>query len=497
MRSVSATQIKQFRGCGLQWYLQRVEGWPYPQSESQALGEQVHSQVERYLLEGVTEDLLPSVANAITKKLVPVFGELDHRIVEEPKDYDMKMSCAGVPVKGRIDLLLPPTTEGLVKVVDWKTAKSFNYTPTPDELTRDVQGILYLRYAFEQFPFAKAAQFRHVYLLTKGTGSKKVDGEVVDEAFVAGQWSHLEQTVEDMKSTAGRSLPVVTKSQANLSHCDAFGGCKFRDRCPAASKGLVASMFDTEASATVPEGERTMSALAEKLRARRAATAASSSPAPVPDPVVTPEPTPVVEAPVVASVEAPTAATVAVLPPDAPKAEESNEKNDRPIPGKKPRARPFAKAAAVEPPVVVAPVVVEEVPVVVPEAPVEVVFDPVVEPVVLPEPPVAEAPTTLALFIDCYPEKAAFESLRALEDEIAARTPSLLEHLRRTSPKDVPEGAVDLGEVLFGRGYSTLAASFALKPITGPWTVSTHGPASSKLLEVLMPKATFVVRGRR
>jgi hypothetical protein len=103
----------------------------------------------------------------------------------------------------------------------------------------------------------------------------------------------------------------------------------------------------------------------------------------------------------------------------------------------------------------------------------------------------------LSLFIDAYPEKAPFESLRALEDEIAARTPSLIEHLRKTSPKDVPEGTVDLGEVLFGRGYSTLSASFALRPISGAWTVSTLGPASSKVLEVLLPKATFVVRGRR
>jgi hypothetical protein len=103
----------------------------------------------------------------------------------------------------------------------------------------------------------------------------------------------------------------------------------------------------------------------------------------------------------------------------------------------------------------------------------------------------------LTLFIDAFPEKAPFDTLRALEDEIAARTPSLLEHLRKSSPKDVPEGTMDLGEVLFGRGYSALSASFALKPISGAWTVSTLGPASSKVLEVLLPKATFVVRGRR
>jgi hypothetical protein len=118
--------------------------------------------------------------------------------------------------------------------------------------------------------------------------------------------------------------------------------------------------------------------------------------------------------------------------------------------------------------------------------------EPVVEPVTTSVP----APT-LSLFVDCYPERATFENLHALEDEIAERTPSLLEHLRKTSPKDVPEGTVDLGEVLFGRGYSTLSASFALKPITGAWTVSTLGPASSKVLEVLLPKATLVVRGRR
>jgi hypothetical protein len=132
-------------------------------------------------------------------------------------------------------------------------------------------------------------------------------------------------------------------------------------------------------------------------------------------------------------------------------------------------------------------------PIVVPEVKVEIV-----EPVVPTAPPAASpAAAELTLFIDCFPEKAPFDTLRALEDEIAARTPSLLEHLRKTSPKDVPEGTMDLGEVLFGRGYSALSASFAIKPIAGAWTVSTLGPASSKVLEVLLPKATFVVRGRR
>jgi hypothetical protein len=497
LRSVSATQIKQHRSCALQWYLQRVEGWQMPQSPSQALGEAIHKQVEDYLLDGKNPDL-PSVENAIKKGLVPPTGGT--YLVEEPKDYGMVIRCADVPVKGRIDLLIPPASgESLVKVVDWKSASSFRYVPEPDALTRDVQGVLYLKYAFSNYPFATHGQFRHVYLLTKGTGSKKVDAEVVDRDFIDGQWAHIEATVEEMKATASRALPVVAATQANLSHCSNYGGCSFRDRCPAASKGLVASMIEAESQTSASGEGITMSTLAEKLKARKAATQSSPSvatPVEVATPVVV-EPvvetkveTPVVEAkaetPVVEA-KAETKAKpkaksvpepIGIVPPDAPGGDLVHEKHD----GIKAEVEAFIASMA-EP--VSAPVVE---PVVVPEAKVEYVEDPVT----------TSAPAkTLSLFIDCYPERAPFENLHALEDEIAERTPSLLEHLRKTSPKDVPEGTVDLGEVLFGRGYSTLSASFALKPITGAWTVSTLGPASSKVLEVLLPKATLVVRGRR
>lgn len=482
LRSVSATQIKQHRSCALQWYLQRVEGWQMPQSPSQALGEAIHKQVEDYLLAGTNPDL-PSVENAIKKGLVPPTGGA--YLVEEPKDYGMALKCADVPVKGRIDLLIPPAKgESLVKVVDWKSASSFRYVPEADTLTRDVQGVLYLKYAFTNYPFATHGQFRHVYLLTKGTGSKKVDAEVVDREFIDGQWAHIEATVEQMKATATRKLPVVAQTQANLSHCDSYGGCSFRDRCPAASKGLVESMLEADASTPVQTGvavsEGTMSTLAEKLKARRAATASpspASEPVPVvappaPEPVVVPEP---VAEPKVAKKAKTVPGPVGIIPPDAPGGELVPE-----------------TAEGITPKAVEKVAVVEE-PIIVPEVKVEIV-----EPVAAAEVPAAPpAAAELTLFIDCFPEKAPFDTLRALEDEIAARTPSLLEHLRKTSPKDVPEGTMDLGEVLFGRGYSALSASFAIKPISGAWTVSTLGPASSKVLEVLLPKATFVVRGRR
>jgi hypothetical protein len=505
LRSVSATQIKQHRSCALQWYLQRVEGWQMPQSPSQALGEAIHLQVEQYLLDGKQPDL-PSVENAIKKGLVPPTGGA--YLVEEPKDYAMVIRCADVPVKGRIDLLIPPASgESLVKVVDWKSASSFRYVPEPDALTRDVQGVLYLRYAFENYPFATTGQFRHVYLLTKGTGSKKVDAEVVDRAFIDAQWAHIEQTVEGMKATATRPLPVVAQTQANLSHCSAYGGCSFRDRCPAASKGLVASMIEAERQGSAASEGIDMSTLAEKLRLRREATQSVPTPVVVPEVVVpevvvaevVPEKS-VVEEPVV---KVPEVVVASIVPPDAPGGDKIPERSEGIMATL--AKRRVAKAKAVEP-VVVLPE--KDRFLAIAEA-AGLVVEPVVEPVRQPDPDVVAAANTirekwiaegekrpLSLYVDCYPERGA-DNVQPLEDEIATRTPSLLEHLRKTSPKEVPEGSVDLGEVLYGRGYSTLSASFVVKPISGPWTVSTLGPASSKVLEVLLPKATLVVRGRR
>ena len=254
---------------------------------------------------------------------------------------------------------------------------------------------------------------------------------------------------------------------------------------------------------TVSEGIN-MSTLAEKLRLRREATQSTTTPV-VELEVKVPE---VVEPVVVVPEVVEPVVVASIVPPDAPGGDKVPERSEGIMATL--AKRRVAKAKAVEP-VVVLPekdrflAIAEAAGLVV-----EPVAEPVVDaPVRQPDPDVVAAANTirekwiaegekrpLSLYVDCYPERGA-DSVQPLEDEIAARTPSLLEHLRKTSPKDVPEGTVDLGEVLYGRGYSTLSASFVVKPISGPWTVSTLGPASSKVLEVLLPKATLVVRGRR
>lgn len=445
LASVSPTQIKQYEGCALQWYLQRVVGLPMPQTASQGLGESIHAQVEKYLLEGVQPEH-ESIRSAIREGFVP--SPNDRLVVEEPRNYDLKITAAGVPVKGRIDLLIPAGVVGPhVDVVDWKSASSWRYLHTPESLARDAQGTIYLHHAFSKFPWAKTGRFSHVYLRTKGgSGAKAVrtDPLTVDE--VGGMYAHLETIVAEMKDCARIESPADVPYK--LETCDKYGGCAFRAECPAQNRSLVQLMRETESTPTITEDPMTLS---ERLKARRSATMTPPT-LPESEPSATPAPVPAVAEPSVTPAPAP--AAVGVIPPDAPKVE------GKVLPPK-------------------------------PKNEVEVAFVP--SPAPAPEP--APAPA-LTLYVDCIPEKgeAAFT---LLEDDIAARAPSLLEHLRKTRTKEVPEGAVDLGEVAFGGGYAALVASYVVKPLTGVVVASSHGSASSRVLEVLVPRAAKVVRARR
>ena len=403
-----------------------------PPSPAQELGTKIHAEMEDWLLHGREPEHLS--AQYVTRAFQN-YVEGYERVVEEPKDFDMQMKAAGVPVKGRIDLLLRPTTGRPLVVLDWKTSSNLRYAMSPEQLARDVQGVLYLKYAKESGYWASGfARFDHYYILTKGTGAKDVAGEPVTVEEVDGLWRGIEAEVEKMKGTETTPIGSVP---GNLKHCDKYGGCAFRTRCPAANKmGPFAQLG---------EGVEDMSKLADILKARKAA--------------------------------------LGVVPPDAPVAAPVEVKAEPVLPA------PPVKVEDTPEAWVTTPSTVEVVEVVVPEVVEE-------RPKSIVEVTYARTETTkgLTLYVDCAPDGGGYG---ILEREIAERTPSLLEHLRKTAPKDVPEGAVDLGEVLFGRGYAALAASFVLKPLTGKWVVNSQYPASSRVLEVLTPKAIEIVRGRR
>jgi hypothetical protein len=121
-KSISASQISNYRDCPRKWWYQSVLGLPTPQNASAALGEAVHAQLEKYLNDGDYPDtsktagriaeaglnLLPAPGTVFTE--VPMHGT--DRNKKEPGADDVplpgampRLFVAGMPVNGYIDVL--------------------------------------------------------------------------------------------------------------------------------------------------------------------------------------------------------------------------------------------------------------------------------------------------------------------------------------------------------------------------------------------------------
>ena len=121
-KSVSASQISNYRDCARKWWYQSILGLQTPQNASAALGEAVHAQLEAYLNDGDYPDtaktagriaeaglnLLPAPGTVFTE--VPMHGT--DRNKKEPGADDVplpgampRLFVAGMPVNGYIDVL--------------------------------------------------------------------------------------------------------------------------------------------------------------------------------------------------------------------------------------------------------------------------------------------------------------------------------------------------------------------------------------------------------
>lgn len=514
VKTTSATQIKTFQGCNLAWYFDKVEGRPRKQSASQALGEAIHTECENYLEHG-TPPTQPSVRMAINAGLVPRYDpvkvERGLYVVEQPRNYITGLKLAGVPVLGRIDLRLAPT-DGIFTVRDWKSASSFNYCMTPEQLARDVQGLLYLEYGFTLYPEAEAGIFDHVYLKTKGgAGVQHRATDPLTRAYVSGMWFNtIEPVVEKMKAVAKCEKP--TDVEYNLRSCDAYGGCAYRDFCPAVNKSSVSELMFAAEMDKGKEEEEMLDIMAQ-LKARKEALAAKAEPKkdlPVATGINPPDAAKPVEEEKKVEAPLPTLLTATVAPPPAPVVPPEAEKD--PLEGlptvvtgippppppppaeKKPRATrkkvelaPALSEVPEEPePVVVAPGIVEAV------KKLEEAIEKAIE---NPKRVVSEAP--LFLFIDATIEKG-FDDIMggftSLTQEIERRTGPCIEAIRKVEPSAVPQKCVDVRQVAFGRGKTELVASFKTHPPKGI-VMATNAGLSAEVLEVLIPQAQVVVRG--
>lgn len=226
LKSVSASQIRNWQQCQRKWWFEKVGGFKPEATAPQQQGEMLHNSLERYFKYGEaltheSSQRAVELINAPRKILL---------LSEYPKNYKLNLLAAGVPVKGRIDLLdLNPLKRGVLRILDFKTSNNFDYNKSEEDLARDIQMMMYAHWAFSRFDI-QYVQAAHIYIHKKQTAAKLIETEGLDKTHVSGIYSQVESLVEKMAVTAGAE--THTKVPKTESACYAYGKpCPFLEMC--------------------------------------------------------------------------------------------------------------------------------------------------------------------------------------------------------------------------------------------------------------------------
>jgi hypothetical protein len=331
---VSPSQIKTFGvepadGCASKWYASTVLGLRAPAKPHLETGKRCHAEAERYLETGEAPG--PIIAAGLHHLPSP---PIDPRYIEQ--HFAIRDPQLRPLVIGAIDLEWPDAPVAL----DHKTTTDFRYVRTPEQLSRDPQGVIYggilamkragatatgeiyhRKQGDELIPYPvfqlsrftdTPITFRHVYYRTR-----RPDSRMAEYTFKAGElWSRWADTVRAPVARMTEIVeaePELVDVDHNLDRCRDYGGCHLRGVCAALGReslGSASGLFKTKAE---NKGTEPMSDLLARLRARKAAQGAppadretealddlsrQNSAAPLPEPQATPpaeppaEPTP-------------------------------------------------------------------------------------------------------------------------------------------------------------------------------------------------------------
>lgn len=238
---VSASQVETFRSCPRKWFNGSVLKERAPQSPSQARGEEVHAQIEPYLLTGQIDAASPHAPLVeVARQFLPAPGK--GLLVEH--EFRMPTFEGGPEFLGYIDLADPRGS--VLRIYDHKTTSDFRYAKTPAELCESVQMMAYAQWGFsvlETFGIDKAdvVEVAHVYLRTRGKPKAHFVSTVVSREHVEGQWQKILATVREMQGWAQKHPKTADDLPPNTDACGMYGGCYYRPKCgflPIASVGV-------------------------------------------------------------------------------------------------------------------------------------------------------------------------------------------------------------------------------------------------------------------
>ena len=299
--TTSATQVESYRACPRAWLFRSVLRLPQEAKGFLSLGTAYHSILEHWpfcppkpeSLDDEQWDLVKALA-AITGPLLPTAPALrEHH-------FSIPTYPQGPIFRGFIDYLLPPGTgipallipDTDAVVLDHKTLSDFKYMKTPQELAQSVQMMSYAHYTAHHLGAAPLfTRLVQVYARTKlpvSRASVRDAQATVTPTDVSDAWGGILDTVREMQHVGCQAPSTIPAKGIRNGHCHAYGGCSYRAECNALGGGP--SIFFDPARLDTPRdnlGEVPLSSFLDKLRAAKAAQAAT--PAPTPAPVAAPK----------------------------------------------------------------------------------------------------------------------------------------------------------------------------------------------------------------
>jgi hypothetical protein len=234
---LSVSQISTFDptqagGCERKWWFSKVKRLPAPETQAQADGTAMHSEIAHYVITG--EDVLGPLARA-GKHFIPA---PDPRLEVETEVSGL---CAdGIPLQTKIDLVNPtgfyldstgelrPDPEGTVEVLDWKSTSNLKYAKRGIDLLQTIQMPGYAKALLPRgFTHARLS---HVYFQKRGKKQALKSTALFSLAQINERWQEVDLTVRRMKVVAQATEP--DQVTPNYDSCGAYGGCAYRDVCP-------------------------------------------------------------------------------------------------------------------------------------------------------------------------------------------------------------------------------------------------------------------------